>query len=182
MSLDSCTIELVSNASLQLFLNNTQGFFSQIAHRSSWTWMDNVRWKNSEISYTSMYQKGTEGKFIFFDEKLSKTTEPYCLQPGLYSSINDIVKTMNTINEERNNQGGTCIRINADRITQKSEVYLAKNESILATCTRNLGPVFGGGVQNDLGILVCGKGLHKPTFAYVCVRIHSRMIYNEIVE
>ena len=30
-----------------------------------------------------MYQNFTEGKFMFYDEKLSKTTEAYYLEPGL---------------------------------------------------------------------------------------------------
>ena len=51
----------------------------------------------SEISYPSMYQNVTEGKLIFYDEKLSKTMEAYNLEPGLYSSITDIVETMNTL-------------------------------------------------------------------------------------
>ena len=47
-----------------------------------------------------MYQNVTEGKFMFYDEKLSKTTEPYYLEPGLYSSITDIVEAMNTLIQE----------------------------------------------------------------------------------
>ena len=34
---------------------------------------------------------------MFYDEKLSKTTEAYYLEPGLYSSITDIVEAMNTL-------------------------------------------------------------------------------------
>ena len=37
----------------------------------------------SQISYPSMSQNVAEGKFMFFDEKLSKTTEPYYLEGGL---------------------------------------------------------------------------------------------------
>ena len=37
-------------------------------------------------------------------------------------------------------------------------------------------------MRNDLGILMTGKGPHEPTFAYDIVRIHSLMIYTEIVE
>ena len=55
----------------------------------------------SEISYPSMYQNVTEGKIIFYDEKLSKTTEAYYLEPGLYCSITDIVEAMNTLIHEK---------------------------------------------------------------------------------
>ena len=37
-------------------------------------------------------------------------------------------------------------------------------------------------MRNDLGILMFGKGPHEPTFAYDIVRIHSFMIYTDIVE
>ena len=37
-----------------------------------------------------MYQTITEGKFKFFDEKPSKSTSTYILEPGLYTSITDI--------------------------------------------------------------------------------------------
>ena len=51
----------------------------------------------SENSYPSMYQKVTEEKFIFYHEKLSKTSEAYYLEVGLYSSITYFVEAMNTL-------------------------------------------------------------------------------------
>ena len=41
--------------------------------------------------------KRYRGKFMFYDEKLSKVTEAHHLEPGLYSSITDIVEAMNTL-------------------------------------------------------------------------------------
>ena len=37
-------------------------------------------------------------------------------------------------------------------------------------------------MRNDLEILMHGKVSHEPTFAYDIVRIHSLMIYTDIVE
>ena len=37
-------------------------------------------------------------------------------------------------------------------------------------------------MRNDSGILMCGKSSHEPTFAYDIVRIHSLMVYTDIVE
>ena len=37
-------------------------------------------------------------------------------------------------------------------------------------------------MRNVLEILMSGKGPHEPTFAYDIVRIHSLMIYTDIVE
>ena len=64
----------------------------------------------------------------------------------------------------------------------KVKVYLANEESSLAIFSTDLGQIFGGDVRNDLGILMCGKCPHEPTFAYDIVRIHSLMIYTDIAE
>ena len=136
----------------------------------------------SEISYPSMYQNVTEGKFMFYDEELSKTIEAYFLERGLYSSITDIVEAKDTLIQERNNHRDTCITIKVSRATQKVKVYLANEESSLAIFSTDLGHIFRGDVRNDLGLLLRGKEPHEPTSAYDIVRIHSLMIYTDLVE
>ena len=173
--MDSFTIELVSNASSQLFPNNTLSSFTNFLPEQ----VDlDGQWEVaiSEISYLSMYQNLTEGKFMFYDEKLSKTTEAYYLERGLYSSITDIVEAFNTLIQERNNHRNTCITIKVSRVTQKVKVYLANQESSLAIFSTDLGHIFGGNVRNDSGILMRGKEPHEPSFAYDIVRIHSLRI------
>ena len=101
---------------------------------------------------------------MFYDEKLSKTTVAYYLEPGLYSSITDIEEAMNTLIQERNNHRDTCITIKVSRVTQK-KVYLANEESSLAFFSTDLGHIIGGDVRNDSGILMRGKEPHEPTFA-----------------
>ena len=87
LSMDSFTIELVSNASSQLFPNNTLSSFTNFLPEQA-----NLdgQWEVaiSEISYPSMYQNVTEGKFMFNDEKLSKQQRltilnPDCIPPQL---------------------------------------------------------------------------------------------------
>ena len=119
---------------------------------------------------------------MFYDEKLSKKTEAYYLEPGLYSSITDFLEATNTLIQERNNHRDTCITIEVSRVMQKVDVYLANEESSLALFSTDLGHVFGGDVRNDFGILMSGKSPHEPTFAYDIVCIHSLMIYTDIVE
>ena len=89
---------------------------------------------------------------------------------------------MNTLLQDRNNHRDTCITIKVSRVTQKVKVYLANEESSLAIFSTDLGHIFEGDVRNDSGILMSGKGPHEPTFAYDIVRIHSLMIYTDIVE
>ena len=117
---------------------------------------------------------------MFYYEKLSKTTESYYLEPGLYSSMTDIVEAMNTLIHGRNNHRDTCITIKVSRVTQKLTVYLANEESSLAIFSTDLGHIFGRDVRDDSGILMSGKGPHEPIFAYDIVRIPSLMIHTDI--
>ena len=123
--MDSFTIELVSNGSGELFPDNTLTSFTNFLPEQL-----NLegQWKVaiSEISHTSMYQNITEGKFKFFDEKLSKSTSTYSLEPGLYTSITDIVEAMNTLIQERNNHNETCITVRVSRRKTKSCNYACK--------------------------------------------------------
>ncbi len=73
----------------------------------------------SEISYPSMYENISEGYFKFFDEKLSKSTSIYNLEPGLYTSITDIVEAMNTLIQETNNHNEICITVKVSHRSQK---------------------------------------------------------------
>ena len=61
-------------------------------------------------------------------------------------------------------------------------MYLENEESSLAIFSTDFRHIFGGDVTNDLGIFMRGKGSHEPAFAYDLVRIHSLMIYTDIVE
>ena len=129
-----------------------------------------------------MYQNLTEGKFKFFDEKLSQSTATYNLEPGLYTSITDIVEAMNMLIQERNNHNETCITVKVSRRTQKVVILLANDTSGLAFCSTDLGHIFGNNVGNEFGVLMIGKGPHVPEFAYDIVRIHSLIIYSNLVE
>ena len=99
--MDSFTIQLVSNASSQLFPNNTLSTFTNFLPEQ--VNLDG----QCEVAISENFnpltcQNVTEEKFMFYDEKLSKTTEAYYLEPGLYSSITDFVEAMNTIIQKRN--------------------------------------------------------------------------------
>ena len=106
--MDSFTIELVSNASGELFPKDTHNSLRNFLPEQV-----NLEGQGevviSEISYPSMYQNITEGKFNFFEEKLSKSTSTYNLEPGLYNSITDIVEAMKTFIQQKNNDNETCV-------------------------------------------------------------------------
>ena len=172
---------MVSYASAQLFSDNTLSSFTNFLQEQV-----NLEGQGevavSEISYPSIYQNITEGYFEFFDEKLSKSTSPYNLEPGLYTSITDIVEAMNTLIQERNNHNETCITVKVSRRSQKIVIILANDFSGLAFFNTDLGHIFGNNVGNQFAVLMKRKGPHEPHIAYDIVRIHSLMIYSDLVE
>ena len=179
--MESFTIELVSNASTQLLPENTLSSFTNFLTEQlnlDGQWEVAI----SEISYPSMSQNVTEGKLMFFDKKLSKSSQFYYLEPGLYPSITNIVEAMNILIQERQNHGENCIKVKVSRKTQNVEIYLANEGSGLALFSTDLGHIFGSNVGNEFGVMLGGKGPHKPDFAYDIVRIHSLMIYTDLIE
>ena len=172
---------MVSNASGELFPDNTLSPCTNFLPEQV-----NLEGQRqvaiSEISYPSMYQNITEGKFKFFDENLSKSTSTYSIEHGLFTSITDIVEAMNRLIQERNNHNETCITVKVSRRTQKVVNMLANDSSGLAFCSTDLGHIFGNNVGNEFGVLMNGKSPHEPEFAYDIVRIQSLMIYSDLVE
>ena len=59
------------------------------------------------------------GKIYVFDKKHSKLSEFYYQQPGLYTSITNIVEAMNTLIQESHNHSENCITVKMSRRTQK---------------------------------------------------------------
>ena len=128
--MDSFTIELVSNASSELFPDKTLSSFTnflpeQVNLEGQW------EVAVSEISYPSLYQNVTEGKFLFHDNELSKTKDYYYLEPGLHYSFTDIVEAMNSLIQKRNDQNTTCIGVKVDRRSLKATLLLVNDESSL---------------------------------------------------
>ena len=179
--MDSLSIELASNASGELFSDNKLSSFTNFLTEKvnlEGHWEVAI----SEISYPSMYQNITEVKLNIFEEKLSKSTENCNLEPGLYTSITDIVEAMNTLIQERNNHSETCIKVKVSRRTEKVVIILASDTSGLAFSSSDWGHIFGINVGNEFGVLMIGEGRHEPDFAYDIVRIPSLMIYSDLVE
>ena len=179
--MDWLTIELVSNVSGELCPDNTLSSFTNFLPEQV-----NLEGKSevaiSETSYPSLYQNITEGRFKFFDEKLSKSTSTYNLEPGLHTPITDIVEAMNALIQERHNHNETCITVQVSRRKQKVVIMVANDISRLAFCSTDLGHIFGYNMGNQVGVLMKRKGPHEPKIAYDIVRIHSLMIYSDLVE
>ena len=96
--MDSFTIELVSNASFNCYPNNSLSSFTNFLPERIHL---KGEWEVAilEISYPSLYQNVTEGKFTFIAGRESpeekRKIQPMHIEPGLYPSIVDIVVAMN---------------------------------------------------------------------------------------
>ena len=179
--MESFTIELVSNASAQLFPDNT---LSSITTFSPEQLNLESQWEVaiSEIPYPSMYQNVTEGKFMFLDKTISKSSEFFYLELGLYPSNTDNVEAMNILTQERHNHSKNCIKVKVSRRMQKIDFYLANEGSGVAFFSSDLGHIFGSNLDNALGVVLRGKGSRKPDFACDIVRIHFLMIYTDLIK
>ena len=80
---------------------------------------------------------------MFFDTKLSNSSDFYYLQPGLHPSVTDTVEAMNTLIQERHNHSENYITVKVTRRTQKVEIYLANEGSGFAIFSTDLGHIFG---------------------------------------
>ena len=89
---------------------------------------------------------------------------------------------MNSLTQERHNHSENCITVKVSRRTQKVEIYLANERSGLALFSTDLGHIFGSKIRNEFGVMLRGKGPHKPEFASDIVRIHSLMMYRDLME
>ena len=120
-----------------------------------------------------MYQNITEEKFKFLDEKLSKSTSTYNLEPGIYTSITAIVEAMNRLIQERNNHNETRITVMVSRRTQKIVIMLANDTSGLAFCSTDLGHILVTMWETNLGYWWKEKVLmnhNLPTTLFVSIR------------
>ena len=132
-----------------------------------------------------MYQNVLEGKFMFFDEKLSKSSEFYYLESGVHPSITDIVEAMYILSQKRHNHGENCITVKVSGRTavwQKVETDLAIKRSGLAFISTDLGYIFGSNIGNEIGVMLRGKGPQKLEFAYDIVLYYSLIIYTDLIE
>ena len=185
--MDSFTIELVLNASFNCYPNNSLNSFTsflpeQIHLKGEW------EVAISEISYPSLYQNVTEGKFTFIDGRESpeekRKIQPMQVEPGLYPSIVDIVVAMNDevrkrIGAQKHEYNGFYISV--DKILQKIAIHLPEDQSVFIIQSAYLSHIFGCDLkQNQTGVIMKGKGPHYPRYSYKI--IHSLINYSDIIE
>ena len=77
----------------------------------------------------------------------------------------------------------TPIKLHVNKITQRISLSLPNHNSLLVIFSADLCHVFGcEEAVYGMGVFMSGAGPHFPKFPYDIVRIHTLMIYTDIVE
>ena len=158
--MNSFTVELVSNASFDCYPNNTLSSFTnflpeQINLEGEW------EVAITELSYPSLYQNITDGKFFYLDAATpdTKPSDYYTIDAGLYPSISDIVNEMNKQIQEREKYEKTPIKLKVNRITQRISLSLPNENSLLVIFSTDLCHVFGcEEAVYGMGVFMSGAG------------------------
>ena len=109
---------------------------------------------------------------MFFDKKLSKSSEFHYLERGLHPSITDIDEAMNTLIQKRHNHSEICITVKVSRRTKNVQIYIENESSGLAFFSMDLKHIFKSDLDYEFGVMLRGKGPHRPEFA-LCHSIMS---------
>ena len=119
--MNSFTVELVSNASFDCYPNNTLSSFTnflpeQINLEGEW------EVAITELSYPSLYQNITDGKFFYLDAATpgTKPSGYYRNDAGQYPSKSDIVNEMNKKIQEREKYEKTPIKKKSTELHRES--------------------------------------------------------------
>ena len=68
-------------------------------------------------------------------------------------------------------------------ISQKVAVHLPESQSVFIIQSADLSHIFGCDLeQNQTGVIMKGKSPHYPQYSYDIIRLHSLMIYSDIIE
>ena len=84
---------------------------------------------------------------------------------------------MNTLIQERHNHSDNCITVKVSR-----RITLQMKDLVLHFFSTDQGHIFGSNGGNEFGVVLRGKQPHNPEFVSDIVRIHSLMIYTNLIE
>ena len=139
----------------------------------------------TELSYPSLYHNITYGKFFYPDAATpdTKPSDYYTIDAGLYPTLSDIVNEMNKEIQEREKYEKTAIKLKVNRITQRISLSLPNENSLPVIFSTNLCHVIGcEEAVFGMGVFESGAGPHFPKFPYDIVRIHTLVVYSDVVE
>ena len=135
----------------------------------------------SEISYPSMYQNATEGKYMFFDQKRSKPSEIYSMEPHLYPLTTDRVEVIKEFIQKHQNHSKICMSTGISK-NVKSWDLLCNCRIWSRIFSTDLGHMFEMNSGKEFILMWSGTRPHDPRFAHDFVPIHSLRMYTDLIE
>ena len=166
--MNSLMVELVSNATFDCYPNITLSSFTnflpeQINLEGEW------EVAITELSYPSLYQNITDGKFCYLDAATqgTKPSDYYKIDARLYPSISDVVNEMNKKIQDREKYEKTPIKLKVKRITQRLSLSLPNENSLPVILSTDLCHLFGcEEAVCGMGVFMSGAGPHFPKYPY----------------
>ena len=94
----------------------------------------------------------------------------------------DTVDAKNTFIKRRNNQSEIFKTVEVSQRTQKAKIGIGNERSGLAFFSTDLQHIFGRNVGNEFRVMFRKKLSPKPKFDHDFFRIHSLMIYTDLID
>ena len=94
----------------------------------------------------------------------------------------NVVQAIKLPVQERYSNSNSFFTVEVSRRNQKIEIHLANEEYAFAIFSMDLGSIFGIIFGNEFGVKLKERGPHKLESAYDIVRVHSLMIYTDLIE
>ena len=118
---------------------------------------------------------------MFFDKKLSKLLEDYYLQLGLYPYITEIVQAMNTFIQTRHNCRKALSQ--SKYLDERKRLrFISQIKDLVSNLSVRTWDTFSK-VVLAMNLEWCwGKRTSQTEFPYDIVRVHSLMLYTDLIE
>ena len=170
-------IELVSNASMNVYPNNTIASFTNFLPEQ--IYLDG-EWEVAllEVAYPNLYHNISDGRFRYKEDEHDENLEIMEIPAGLYTSLNDIMAAMREVAEEQLKNKTIDFDWNVNNRTQMIEINLPNDSAGLNIISPDIAHILGF----PMSVLLLGKGPHKSKFPIDILRFHSVMIYSDIIE
>ena len=170
-------VELVSNASMEIYPDNTLSSFSNFLPKQ-FTVDDAWEVALVEISYPAVYHKITEGQFRYKIDSSDNRLDVMEIPPGLYHSLDEILRAMQAVANEKYTNKNVDFKWSVNKRDQKVDIILPNEQAKLNIISLDLAQILGF----PMSVLLMGVGPHKSHFPVDILRLHSVMIYTDIIE
>lgn len=175
--MESHIVELVSSASMDVYPNNTMASFTNFLPEQ---FNLDGSWEVSlmEISYPALYHNVTDGRFRFKEDTDDTELEVMEIPTGLYTSVQEIFREMKNVVKAKYPGKEMGMNVSIDNRSQRAFISLPKVGSALNIISPDIAHILGF----PMSVLLFGLGPHISHYPVDILRVHSIMVYTDIVE